>query len=208
MSVELVVFTACRAYPDMSKGRVDGAFTISSEGLGDDRRDGHGNSEKTVLEYAEEDDLGPQAASVNTADFANTSASTYIEPRQSASRRPKMPPHSATSTLLTPVYRPHPRLRHQSAKIALLIVEIGRHVVTEEGEEAGNGECLVASHDDFEVDGMSVEEVGKERDNGVDGDHEEDADDTVGVRRSRVALKSGINLTAFVCRASNNVSRA
>lgn len=51
--------------------------------------------------------------------------------------------------------------------------------MTEEGEEAGNGESLVTVADDFKVDSVVVEDVGDKGDGGVDGHHEEDADDTV-----------------------------
>ena len=60
-------------------------------------------------------------------------------------------------------------------------MQIRRHVVTEQVEEAGDGERLVAVAQDVEVDAVFVEEVGEEGDDGVDGDHEEDADDTGGL---------------------------
>lgn len=49
--------------------------------------------------------------------------------------------------------------------------------MAEEGEEARNGEGLVAVAQDFKVDGVAVVEVGEEGDGGVDGHHQQDADD-------------------------------
>ena len=58
-------------------------------------------------------------------------------------------------------------------------MQIRGHVMTEQVEETSDGESLVAIAQDIEVDAVFVEKVGEEGDDGVDGDHEEDADDAV-----------------------------
>ena len=68
-------------------------------------------------------------------------------------------------------------------------MQIRRHIVTEQVEETSDGESLVAVAQDVEVDAVFVEEVGEEGDDGVDGDHEEDADDAG--RRRRVDWLAG-----------------
>lgn len=49
-----------------------------------------------------------------------------------------------------------------------------------EGEESGDTESFVAIADDFEVDGIMVEEDAEPCDEGIDGDHKQNADNTVG----------------------------
>ena len=48
-----------------------------------------------------------------------------------------------------------------------------------EGEEGGDTECFVAVADDLQGDGIVVEEDTEPGDEGVDGDHPENANDTV-----------------------------
>ena len=50
--------------------------------------------------------------------------------------------------------------------------------MAQQGEEAGDGEGLVAVAQDLEVDGVHVEVEREVGNGGIDGDHEEDADDT------------------------------
>lgn len=49
-------------------------------------------------------------------------------------------------------------------------------VLKEKDEEGGNDKSLVAISDQFIVDKVGVEIVGKPGDDGVDGDHQEDSD--------------------------------
>ena len=84
---------------------------------------------------------------------------TYIEPRQPALwYSPWAMISGSTASMLKPRNRQHPILRGDASKIILLTVQVWCNVVTEKGEEAGNGKSLVTVADDFEVDGMSVED--------------------------------------------------
>ncbi len=88
----------------------------------------------------------------------------------------------AAAAGLEPAEGPDPRRDGvQLAKELLLLVQVVGDVVAEQGEEGRDGEGLVAVADDLEVDGVPVEAEGQERGGGVDGDHEEDADDAVRV---------------------------
>jgi hypothetical protein len=78
---------------------------------------------------------------------------------------------------LHPCDGPDPVLGLDIAEVGLLLVQVGGDVVAHEGEEAGNGKGLVAVAQDLKVDGLFVVEVAEERDDSVDGDHDEDADD-------------------------------
>jgi len=57
-------------------------------------------------------------------------------------------------------------------------VEIGRDVMAKQSKETGDGECLVAVSENRIVYGVLVEVERQKGHGGVDGDHEEDADDT------------------------------
>lgn len=57
-------------------------------------------------------------------------------------------------------------------------MQVRRDVMAQQGEEAGNREGLVAVAQDLEVDGVQVEVVREEGDGRVDGNHEEDTNDT------------------------------
>lgn len=57
-------------------------------------------------------------------------------------------------------------------------MQVRRDIVAQQGEEAGDGKGLVAVAQDLKVDGVQVEVKGEVGDGGVDGDHEEDSDDT------------------------------
>lgn len=48
------------------------------------------------------------------------------------------------------------------------------------GEEGRDTESFVAIADDFEIDGIMVEEDAEPCDEGVNGDHKQDADNAVG----------------------------
>ena len=61
--------------------------------------------------------------------------------------------------------------------------------MTEQGEEAGNRESLVAVAEDFKVDSVAVKSVGYKGDYGIDGYHEEDADDAAHERLAACTLE-------------------
>jgi hypothetical protein len=73
--------------------------------------------------------------------------------------------------------------------VVLLVVQRRLEVVAHEGKEAGNRKCLITVAQDLPVDGVLVEDVGDERDDGVHGDHEEDADDVLLLPRLRVVRR-------------------
>jgi len=50
--------------------------------------------------------------------------------------------------------------------------------MTKQSKETGNGECLVTVSEDRKVYRVLVEVERQKGDGGVDGDHEEDTDDT------------------------------
>lgn len=57
-------------------------------------------------------------------------------------------------------------------------MQIRCDIVTHEGEEGGDTEGFVTVTEDLEVDGIVVEENAEPGDEGIDGDHEQDANDT------------------------------
>lgn len=65
------------------------------------------------------------------------------------------------------------------AEVFLLGVHVGRNVLAQEREKGGNRKRLVAVADQLIVDGFVVEVDLQEAGDGVDGDHEEDANDTI-----------------------------
>ena len=83
-----------------------------------------------------------------------------------------------TAALLEPVQRKHPCPRFESPKVVFLTVKVGSYVMAEQRKEAGNGKCFVAVSEDRVIYRMLVKEVGKKGDRGVDGNHEENTDDT------------------------------
>ena len=56
-------------------------------------------------------------------------------------------------------------------------MQIRRDIMTEQGKETRDRKSLIAIPEDLEIDGLLVEQVRKETDDGVDGDHQEDTDD-------------------------------
>lgn len=133
-----------------------GALAVVVKVLRGDGRDGHGDADEAVVVYADPDD---------------------VEPRQAALWGAPGPALAAAAGG-GPAERPHPRLDglHQ-AEVLLLLVQVRGHVVAQQGEEGGYGKGLVAVGDNLEVDGVPVEAQRQERGRGVDGHHEEDADD-------------------------------
>lgn len=57
-------------------------------------------------------------------------------------------------------------------------MQIRGDIVTHEGKEGGDTEGFVAVTEDLEVDGIVVEENAEPCDEGVNGDHEQNANDT------------------------------
>lgn len=57
-------------------------------------------------------------------------------------------------------------------------MQVGCNIIAEEGEEGSNGESLIAIADYFKVYIVGVEEVRQEGDDAVDGQHEDNTDDT------------------------------
>lgn len=98
-----------------------------------------------------------------------------IKPRQATPRGPPNAPLPPTA-FLKPIDRQHPRAGSDAAEVGFLLVEVGRDVVAEEGEEGGDGKGFVAAGDYLEVDCVPVEPEGEEGGDGVDGDHEQDSD--------------------------------
>lgn len=82
------------------------------------------------------------------------------------------------TALLEPIQRNNPRPGLESSKVIFLTVEIGRDVMAKQSKETGDGECLVAVSEHRIVYGVLVEVERQKGYSGVDGDHEEDADDT------------------------------
>lgn len=57
-------------------------------------------------------------------------------------------------------------------------MQIGGDIVAEESEERGDGKCLITIADHAVVDGVFVEVDAEPCDEGVNGDHPEDSNDT------------------------------
>lgn len=122
------------AYPDVSKhGRV-GGLAVFAKILCDNGSDGHSHAYKAVLVDTRPDD---------------------IEPSQTAPWGPPRPPLSSTA-LSPPADWQDPWLCLNATEVSLLVVQVRRNVVTEKGEEGGNGEGFVAFGDDLEVYGMPI----------------------------------------------------
>ena len=60
-------------------------------------------------------------------------------------------------------------------------MQIVCNILTEKGEEGGNGESFVAVSKYFEIYSPSIVEERKEGDDGVNRNHKEDPDNTVGL---------------------------
>lgn len=146
------------AYPYVAKDGAVGAFTVAVKLLRQDSRDGHGDANEAVVVDADPDD---------------------VEPSQAALGRP--PRTALTATALgEPINGQDPGFDGSHfAKVGLLVVEVGGDIVTHEGEEGRNGKGLVAIGNDLEVDGVPVPLDLEEGGDGIDGDHEENANDAV-----------------------------
>lgn len=103
----------------------------------------------------------------------------YIEPGQPTPGLSQPSLILAACTFLHPCDGPDPVLRLDIPEILLLVMKVWCDVVAHKGEEAGNGEGLVAVSQHFKVDGLFVVQIAEEGNDGVDGDHDEDSDDAV-----------------------------
>ena len=56
-------------------------------------------------------------------------------------------------------------------------MQVWLDISAEEGEETGNGESVITISNDLEVNVVSVIVIGKKRNHGVDGNHEQDSND-------------------------------
>lgn len=176
-------------YPDVAKDGAIRALAVPLEILRDNGRDGHCDANEAVVVYADPND---------------------VEPRQAALGGP---PGSAIAATAggEPVDGHDPGLdgAHLAEK-GLLRVQVGGDIVAEEGEEGGNGQGLVAVGDDLEVDGVPVPlDLAKRRD-GVDGHHEEQADDAgeTSQRRHEHGVPERKGLTIAVHEAACSCGRA
>lgn len=121
--------------PDVSKDRAVGAFAVLFKVLGNDSRNGHGDTDKAVVV-----DTNP----VN------------IEPGQAALRRAPWPALAAAA-LGEPADGHDPGFdgTHLAEEL-LLGVQIRGDIVAEQSKEGSNGKGLVAVGNNLKVDGVSV----------------------------------------------------
>jgi hypothetical protein len=141
--------------PNVSKSGAQRFFAVTFEELGDAGDEGEEDANEAVLKDAEPDDIEPGQAALGSAEW------TFV---------------LSTGTLLHPGKWPDPIFGDEGPKVFFLVMDVGGNVIADEGEEGGDGEGFVAVAQDFEVDGVAVVEVGEEGDGGVDGDHEQNAD--------------------------------
>lgn len=90
--------------------------------------------------------------------------------------------------LLKPSQRPNPRLGLNPTEVVLLAMQIGRDIVAHEAEESGDTEGFVAVADNLEINRVIVKEDTEPCDDGVNGDHPEDADNTARRKAIRSAM--------------------
>lgn len=136
-------------------GRV-GTFAVPVKVLGDDSRDGHGHADEAVVVNTDPVNVEPSETA-----FGSTPRSAL-----------------ATTALCEPVYRHDPRFdRVHFAEEFLLRMQVGSYIMTEESKEGCNREGFVTIGNYLEVDGMPVPLDLQKRRNGVNGDHEQDAND-------------------------------
>lgn len=109
-------------------------FAITLKILCHDSRNSHGDSDEAIMIYADPDD---------------------IEPSETARR---CSPRSSLATALSkPIHWPYPRFyRAHISKEFLLLVQVGRDVVTHKCEEGGDGKSFVAVAENLKVDCMPV----------------------------------------------------
>lgn len=133
-----------------------GALAIAVVFVRHNGGDGHGNTNEAVVVDSDPDD---------------------VEPGETADGRAPWPP-VASAALLEPVERPYPFFDGmQFPEELFLRVEVGRGVLAQQSKEGRNRKGFVAVGNDCKVDGLVVVSQLEEGRGGVDGNHEEDADD-------------------------------
>lgn len=163
------MWEAIETYPNVSKYRTVGALAVLFKILRDDGGNGHGDADKAVVVDADPVNVEPGQAALGGAPRAALAAAASGEPVEG--------------------HDPGLDGAHLAEKV-LLGVQVGGDVVAEEGKEGGNGKGLVAVGYDLKVDGLAVPLDLKKRRDGVDGDHEENADN--------VALLAGFRVVEGV----------
>ena len=131
-------------------------LTIPVEVLGYDGNDGEQHSHQTVLEDASPD---------------------HVEPSEAGTGFSKGSSVLTTGAFLHKEDAPNPIHGLQRAKVLLLLVKSGRHILAHEGEEAGDGKRLVAVSQDLEVDGMPVVDDAEKGHRRIHRNHKQDTDD-------------------------------
>lgn len=159
--------------PDVCKDRIQGLETVSTRSLSDDGHDRHEDANEAVLEDTSPDNLGDAMLSIAVVGQEDEWA--YIEPCQATSW---CPPNAGLSSpqFLNPGDRHDPRFGCYGAKVIFLFMEIVGQVMAQQGKEGGDSKSLIAVAEDFEIDAMSVVSVREPGDGGINGNHEENAD--------------------------------
>lgn len=83
-----------------------------------------------------------------------------------------------SAALLHPVQGQDPLFRFYSAEVILLTMQIGCDITAHESKECGNRKRFIAIANDAVVDCVFVEKHAEPGDEGVDRNHQQDANDT------------------------------
>lgn len=151
----------------MSEDRVVGAFAVAVEVLRHNRRDGHGNTDEDVV------------VDTNPVD---------VEPGQSALGGAPWPPLTTTA-FREPGQGPDPGFDGmQIAEVLFLRVQVRSKIMAHEREEGSDSKGFVAVTHDLKIDGVPVVVELEEGGGGVDGNHEQNADDLALLSRFRVVV--------------------
>lgn len=135
----------------------------------------HENSQKTVLEDSNPNNLHSQYTSRSKLQGDQS----YIKPGQPTPGNPPDPIFRASSALLQPRDGPNPLFRLDSAKVVLLAMEIGGDIMAQQREEGGNRERFVAVAHHAIVDSMFVEEDAQPGNKRINRHHQQDPNDTM-----------------------------
>lgn len=140
----------------MGKNGVVRRFAVTVEILSHHGSNSHGHSDKAVVIYANPDNVEPSQPALWGPPSTTLASAAFGKPGDG----------------------PHPWLDGgHVAKVVLLLVQVGGNIVAHEGKEGGNGEGFVTVADDLVVDGMPVLPDAQKGRDGVDGDHEQNAND-------------------------------
>mgnify|MGYP007046765545 CR=1 FL=1 len=171
----------------MRKRRVEGFLAVQVKLLRDDRDDSHQDSEEAVLKNAHPDDLAPMLAQLVSR--KSWLVGTHVEPCQTTAR---CPPNAllSTRTLLKPRDRPDPRFGFDSTEVFFLAMQVGRNVCAHKREESRNRKRFITVADQIIVDIVLVEVGTEPCDDGINGDHKQDSNDTSeGKRKSAISKR-------------------